>query len=120
VTFTSTQFCPQGHDKRIVGHHRGRCAECCRAQNRTARAKHGAGISLGHDHLNRVYLPSQPLVMLLAHRGISYRSLGHNTERAVYRAERSGHASLALIDALCCWLGTHPAVVYGQDWFDAA
>jgi hypothetical protein len=113
------RYCPKGHDKLVHGDEKSRCRQCNRDAQKNRRRNTGPELDIGNSHLNRIHVAYQPLRDLLVSREVSIEELGNNTARVLYRAQKKGRASVAVVDAMCIYLGINPAVVYGQSWWCA-
>ena len=113
-----TRYCTKGHDKWLQPRPDSSCLACQNESRRVLDRERGH-IYVGVDRLNRVFLPAAPVLDLLASRDIQISEMGRSMARNIHRAKNTGRISLALADVLCCYLGQHPALVYGNEWWAA-
>jgi hypothetical protein len=104
------EFCLRGHDTSVTGRrtHNGGCIEC------ELLRKHGVYVPVIYDRL-----PIRPLVVVLAARSISTKSLGPSLGRQYLRWKKLGYIPVMSADKIACDIvGVHPFDIWGALWLD--
>ena len=119
----ATRYCAKGHDKDEQGRDKlGACMQCRREASARARLKPKLfNVRVGHTHdaLSRLHLPIGPLLDYMKDKGLKISDFDLATRKTFHRAQRSGLASVAFVDAVCCQaLGVNPALVYGPMFYE--